>query len=77
MKFNKQIAIILILLSMLLSAIAVSIYFYNKNQQVLESSNQLVTIFVAKDNIKRKLEVKEKSSVFDNAMTLYLLSYGC
>lgn len=53
MKFNKQIAIILVLLSMLLSAVAVSIYFYKKNQEVIEKSNQLVTIYVAKKTIKK------------------------
>lgn len=53
MKFNKQLAIILVLLSMLLSAIAVSIYFYNQNKEVIKSKKQLVTIFVAKNNIKK------------------------
>lgn len=60
MKFNKQIAIILVLLSMLLSAIAVSIYFYNKNQQVVASQKQLVTIFVAKENIKKDTLITAK-----------------
>ena len=53
MKFDKQLAIILILLSMLLSAIAVSVYFYNQNQKVLKDNNQLVTIFVASKNINK------------------------
>lgn len=53
MKFDKQIAIILVLLSMLLSAIAVSVYFYNQNQKTIESNNKLVTIFVASKDIKR------------------------
>lgn len=57
MKFNKQIAIILVLLSMLLSAIAVSIYFYNKSQQTLKNKNKLVRIFIAKDNIKRDTKI--------------------
>ncbi len=60
MKFNKQIAIILVLLSMLLSAIAVAIYFYTKNQEVLESKKQLVKIFIAKDNIKKDTQIKEQ-----------------
>ena len=53
MKFDKQLAIILILLSMLLSAIAVSVYFYNQNQKVLKDNNQLVTIFIASKNINK------------------------
>lgn len=59
MKFNKQLAIILVLLSMLLSAIAVSVYFYNQNQKVLKSKNQLVTIFVANKDIKKDTLVTE------------------
>lgn len=53
MKFDKQIAIILVLVSMLLSAIAVSVYFYNEKQSVEKSNNQLVTIFVAQKDIKK------------------------
>ncbi|PLY04798.1 MAG: hypothetical protein C0625_15580 [Arcobacter sp.] len=60
MKFNKQIAIILVLLSMLLSAIAVAIYFYTQNQEVIESKNQLVKIFIAKDNIKKDTQITEE-----------------
>ena len=74
MKFNKQIAIILILLSMLLSAIAVSIYFYNKNQQVLESSNQLVTIFVAKDNIKQDTLITDEHIKQTTVAKQYILT---
>ena len=53
MKFDKQLAIILVLLSMLLSAIAVSVYFYNQNQQVEKDKNRMVTIFIAKQNIEK------------------------
>lgn len=34
MKFDKQLAIILVLVSMLLSAIAVSFYFYNQKVEI-------------------------------------------
>lgn len=60
MKFNKQLAVILVLLSMLLSAIAVSVYFYNQNQKVLKSKKQLVTIYVAKNNIKKDTLISAK-----------------
>lgn len=53
MKFDKQLAIILVLVSMLLSAIAVSFYFYNQKVEVEENNNKLVTIFVAKETIKK------------------------
>ncbi len=60
MKFNKQIAIILVLLSMLLSAIGVAVYFYNQKQEVIKSNSRLVKIFVAKDNIKKDTQITEK-----------------
>ncbi len=60
MKFNKQLAIILVLLSMLLSAIAVSVYFYNQNQQVVADKNRLVKIFVAKNDIKKGALITNK-----------------
>ncbi len=60
MKFNKQVAIILILLSMLLSAIAVSVYFYQENQKVVADKNRLVRIFVANKDIKKGTLITEK-----------------
>jgi len=60
MKFDKQLAIILVLVSLLLSAIGVSVYFYNTNQQIIKDKNQLVRIYVAKDNIKENTLIEEK-----------------
>ncbi|WP_072679775.1 hypothetical protein [Arcobacter sp. LA11] len=74
MKFNKQIAIILVLLSMLLSAIAVSYYFYDKNKQVLASQNQLVTIYVAKDNIKKDTLITDQHIKQTSIARQYILT---
>lgn len=60
MKFNKQIAIILVLLSMLLSAIAISLYFYNQNQKTIAENSRLVTIFVASKDIPKGSLITEK-----------------
>lgn len=60
MKFDKQLAIILVLVSMLLSAIGISYYFYSENQQIMEDNNKLVTIFVAKENIKKDSLITDK-----------------
>lgn len=57
MKFNKQIAVILLLLSMLISAIAIAVYFYMENKKVVESRNQLVEIFIAKKDIKKGTQI--------------------
>ena len=53
MKFNKQIAIILVLVSMLISAIGVAVYFYFEQQKTIESNSKMVTVYVANKNIKR------------------------
>lgn len=60
MKFDKQLAIILVLVSMLLSAIAVSVYFYNQSQEIEEKSNQLIRMYVAKENLKKDSIIKEE-----------------
>ncbi|MEA1915533.1 MAG: hypothetical protein U9N30_09500 [Campylobacterota bacterium] len=53
MKFNKQIAVILVLASLLLSALGIAYYFYTTGEEVKKKNNQLVTIFIAKANIKK------------------------
>ena len=53
MKFDKQLAVILVLVSMLLSAVAISFYFYKEKEKTELENNQIMTIFVAKDTIKK------------------------
>lgn len=74
MKFDKQLAIILILVSMLLSAIAVSVYFYNQNQKVLKNNNQLVTIFVASKNINKNTLITDDYIKETTVTRQYLLT---
>lgn len=60
MKFDKQLAIILVLVSMLLSAIAISFYFYNQNKKMEKIKNKIVTIYVAKKDLKKDDLIEEK-----------------
>jgi len=53
MQINKQLIAIIILASLLISAIAASFFFYKKNLQVQKDKNELVTIYIAKDDIPR------------------------
>ncbi len=53
MQLNRQIIIILILASLLFSALGAAFYFYDKNKKVMKSKNKLITIYIAKDDIKR------------------------
>lgn len=53
MQANKQIIIILILASLLFSALGAAFYFFKKNKQAQKSKNELVTIYIAKADIKK------------------------
>jgi len=59
MKFDKQIAIILVLASMLISAIGVATYFYFEQQKTIESNNKMVTVYVANENIKKDTQITD------------------
>jgi hypothetical protein len=53
MQINKQLIIILILASLLFSSLATAFYFYKKNEKVLKSNNELVSVYIAKEDIKK------------------------
>ena len=74
MKFNKQMAIILVLLSLLLSAIAGAYYFYNQNQKTLVSNNQTITVYVAANNIKKNIKITNKDLKQINIAKKYVLT---
>jgi hypothetical protein len=60
MKMNKNIVIILVLTSLLLSAIASALYFYTQGKQVEKKANTLVSIYVAKEQIEEGQLIEEK-----------------
>ncbi len=53
MQINKQVIAIIILASLLFSAIGAALFFFKKNQQTLKAKSELVTIYIAKDNIPK------------------------
>ena len=74
MRFNKQIAIIMVLVSLLLSAILVSVYLYKVNQDTIAKNNQLVTLFVAKKDIKKNSIIQDKDLVKTTVARQYILT---
>lgn len=74
MKFDKQLAIILVLISLLLSAIGISVYFYNTTEQIKKENNQLVKIFVARENIKQNSLIEEKDLKETTVARQYVLT---
>lgn len=57
MNFNKQIAVMLVLASLLLSAIGAAYYFYDMHQQVVRDSAKKVKVYVAKNDIKKNHKI--------------------
>jgi len=74
MEFNKQIAIMLALLSLLLSALGGAYYFYDQNQQTLKSNNQIRAVFIAAKDIKKNVIVKEEDIKQVNIAKKYILT---
>ncbi|MEA3384039.1 MAG: SAF domain-containing protein [Campylobacterota bacterium] len=61
MKFNKQIIIVLILSSLLLSAIGAAYFFYTQNQRSLKSNDQLRVVYIASKDIKKNTKITDKN----------------
>ncbi|MEA3228944.1 MAG: SAF domain-containing protein, partial [Campylobacterota bacterium] len=59
MKFNKQIAIILVLTSLLLSALGAVYYFYTLNQNIITKNNQLRVVYVASKDIAKHKKIEK------------------
>ena len=57
LQFNKQIAIILVLTSLLLSALGAVYYFYTLNKTSLLKNDQLRVIYLASKNIKKDKKI--------------------
>lgn len=53
MQINKQLIAIIILASLLFSAVGAALFFFKKNQQTQKAKNELVTIYIAKDDIPK------------------------
>ncbi len=53
MQLNKQIITIVLLASLLVSSIGVALFLYKKNKQVQQSKDELVTVYIAKEDIPK------------------------
>lgn len=54
MQINKQLIAIIVLASLLLSALGAAFYFYKKDKQSQQAKDELVTIYIAKDDIPKE-----------------------
>jgi hypothetical protein len=53
MQINKQLIAIIVLASLLFSAVGAALFFYKKNIQTQKDKSELVTIYIAKDDIPK------------------------
>lgn len=74
MKFNKQIVVILILASLLVSAVGVSVFLFFENEKSKNISNEIVTIYVAKNDIKKNFLIKSSDIKKVTIAKKYLLN---
>ncbi|WP_129097121.1 hypothetical protein [Malaciobacter mytili] len=59
MKFNKYIALILLLGSLLISAISIIFYLYNQNIKIEKEENKLITVYIATKTLEKGTLIKE------------------
>lgn len=74
MQVNKQIIVILVLASLLFSALGAAYYFYMKNQQAIKNKNQLVTVYIAKGDLKKNTLIEVKHLAQTKIAKQYLLN---
>jgi len=53
MQLNKQIITIVLLASLLVSSLGVALFFYKKNKQAQLNKDQLITVYIAKEDIPK------------------------
>lgn len=74
MKFNKQIAIILVLASLLLTSVGIAFYFWSSGEKIKKANSQLVTVYIAKQDIKRETMITEKHITKTTIAKKYVLT---
>ena len=74
MKFNKQIAVILVLISLLFSAVGGAYYFYTQNQKTMKINNQVRAVYVASKEIKKHTKIVKSDLKQINIARKYILT---
>ena len=74
MNINKQLITILVLGTLLLSAIGVSVYFYFQSKDAIDSKQELIKVYVAKTNIKKNILITSKHIKITNIPKTLLTS---
>ena len=73
MRFNKQIAVILVLTSLLISAIGAALFLFYENENTKKANAQQLTVYIAKQDIKKDALISERDIVKTVIAKKYLL----
>ncbi len=73
MRFNKQIAVILVLTSLLISAIGAALFLFYENENTKKANALQLTVYIAKQDIKKDALIKESDIVKTVIAKKYLL----
>lgn len=74
MKFNKQIALILVLASLLLTSLGIAFYFWSSGEKIKKANNELVTVYIAKVDIKKDTMITEEHIAKTTIAKQYILT---
>lgn len=71
---NKQITIIIILVSLLISALGVGFYFYKEKEKIIKNEQQVMYTFIAKENMVKGHKIEETDLLKIKMAKKYLLT---
>ena len=74
MQLNRQLITIIILIALLISAITTGLFFYKKSKDALKNKNELVAIYIAKDNIAKNTLLEEKHLTMTKIAKQFILN---
>jgi len=74
MRFNKQIAVILVLTSLLISAIGAALFLFYENENTKKANAAQVTVYIAKKDLKKDALIKESDIIKTVIGKKYLLT---
>jgi len=74
MRFNKQIAVILVLTSLLISAIGAALFLFYENENTKKTNSEQLTVYIAKKDLKKDALIKESDIIKTVIAKKYLLT---
>jgi len=74
MQLNKQLVIIVVLASFLISSVVTALYFYKKNKEIVNTKSEMVTLYIAKEDIQPNTLIQTKHLAQTQIARQYVLN---